>query len=473
MGMYRIPLSQDTWITEESISGNGGADTVLNIGSRFITSSGHKFNSRILGMIDTSSTSDLVTQINNGYIPNLVSNTSITATLRMFNTTHGSWRATNFNIEMYPLITSWVEGRGVGFNLDNNLLMSGFANYVYNKTGSAWTTSGGDFVIDSSSGSQYFVESEDLNLNITKMVSNWLAGLSTNNGFVLKLSASAESKTGSLSASTDQWRKSFFSRETPLLNWPRIEFVWNDFIYDYRNILQFGNSGNIYFYNIINNAYQDLADTNAFPGYVSIQGLTSLTSTSFVSVSSSLSALTAARVAQGIYVVNVSSIPYAIYPSYVQYIDKWIITSSLSSVLSSTTGSLTILSPINSGFSNVDWKNISLKVLNIHEQYEKGNRINFRLFVKDSGQQLQSLTSTSTAYTNIISTTGYWRVLTINNNVDIDWQPLSFDSNGNFFVLDTNNLTRNTNYKIDFSLNIKNQNLYFDGNQIPAQFRVI
>ena len=68
---------------------------------------------------------------------------------------------------------------------------------------------------------------------------------------------------------------------------------------------------------------------------------------------------------------------------------------------------------------------------------------------------------------------GFYRVSTIKDYVDIDWQPLNFEKNGNWFTINMNNLIRNENYKIDFKLKIKNQELFFDGNNISTIFRVV
>lgn len=474
MGIVRIPFNKDCFITSESISGNSGRDQVVNVAGKYVELTQEKFISRILGSIDTSSTSDLVTKINDGYIPDPNTNTTVTAYLKMFNTLHSERKAVGFNINVFPLTSDWDEGTGIGFNESNDLLSTGYANYIYRKPSLLWSNSGGDYKVDSNSSSQYFSSGdENLNVNVTNIIKVWLNSTSSNYGFIIKMGDFEESLTGTTSASLDYYRKSFFARETNFLKWPRVEFVWNDRIIDYKSIAPFGTSSYLYFYNISNGTYKDLSGTGAFPGHVVIEGITSNSSTSWSSVSSSLSSVTASRISTGIYRMLINELPYSIYSTYSKFRDNWTITSSISSVLSSLTSFITTISPINNSFDNVDYSKLTVNFLNFQNEYLKENKITFRIFIKDLSYSYQTLTASSTSFSNLIIEDGYWRILTDKDEIDIDWQSLSFDKNGNFFVLDMNNFIRNTNYKIDLKLNYKNQNLFFDGKEISAVFRVI
>ena len=176
---------------------------------------------------------------------------------------------------------------------------------------------------------------------------------------------------------------------------------------------------------------------------------------------------------KGITKVKLDNIPFSLYPTYTSYRDNWTITSSISSVLSSSTGSLTLLNPFINSNSNINFSNITINILNFKNQYFKENIVDFKIFVKDISQSLQVLTASSTSYSNMIIENGFYRISTTKDDVDIDWQPLNFEKNGNWFTINMNNLIRNENYKIDFKLKIKNQELFFDGNNISTTFRVV
>ena len=251
MGLYRISLSGDNWITTESVSGNGGKDPVLNVAAKYVKNDGLKYISRILGIADFSSNSDVISKINSGYIPNPNLDTTVTATLKMFNVLHSELKAVSFNLNIHQVTSEWDEGSGIGFNEGNDLLMTGYANYKQRKANTNWTTSGGDYYNISNSATQSFdTGDEDLSVDITSMVKDWISGASSNYGFIIKMTDDAENLTGSTSASIDYFRKSLYARETHSLKWPRIEIVWDDQIQDRRNIFTIGNSGYLYFYNI-------------------------------------------------------------------------------------------------------------------------------------------------------------------------------------------------------------------------------
>jgi len=473
MGIYRIPLSGDTFITQEYLSGNAGKDPVLDVGVKYTIIDDSRYIQRILGIIDLSNNSDLQAKINDSSIPNPVVDSTVTAMLKMFNVVRGQTQAKSFSLDVFPLTSEWNEGSGYGFNDDNALYITGYANYVSRKSGLNWTVSGGDYLIDSNSATQSFdTGSEDLSVDITNMLKNWLSGASANYGFLIKMKDIYEGP--SYSASVDQYRKSFFGKETRLMKWPRVELTWNDQIKDYRNIFNIGGSGYLYFYNIINGAYVDLANNGDFPGSVAIEGVTSTTSNSWVTVSSNLTSLVGTRVKRGIYRVTIPHLPYVLWNTYKLFRDKWTITSEVSFISSSAVSNINVISPFAfNTYTDVYYNDYKLNLRNFSNEYEKGAKLIIRLFLKDLSKTYQTLTASSSAFISEVTDNGYYRILTDKEEIDIDWQPLDFDKNGNFFTLDTANLTKDYNYKIDFKLNIKGQILYFDGDNISSNFRVI
>ncbi len=475
MGIYRLPFSQDTWVNNEFRYGSGGRDPILDVGVKYSSSSSNRYIERILGKIDTSSSSDIKSRISLGQIPDPALDATVTAKLKMFNVLHAQRQARSFILNIFPVTQQWDEGSGLGFGSENFLYSTGYANYVSRKVGTDWTVSGGDYLVDSNSAVQEFDNgSEDLNVDITNMFKNWISGISSNNGFIVKVSDLYENTTGSSSASLDLWRKSFFGRETSLNEWPRVEVLWDDQIKDYRSFFTIGGSGYTYFYNMSNERFIDLASTGVFPGYVAIEGATSNSSTSWISVSGSLSSISAQRVKAGIYKALIKELPYNLYNTYTRFRDKWVITSAISAISTCATSTIIVISPFAFGnFYDVTYNQYTLVLRNFQKEYQKGMLINLRVFIKDLSKTYETLTASSTAFSSLISDKSYWRILTNKDEVDIDWQPLDFDKNGNFLTLDTSNLTRNFNYKIDFKINIKGQDLYFDGNDIPSNFKVI
>lgn len=323
------------------------------------------------------------------------------------------------------------------------------------------------------SASQYFESgAENLAVNIRPMLNNWLGGVSANNGFIIKMNNVAESLTAATTATNFQYyRKSFHGRTTNYPNYaPRIELLWNDQIADQRQIANYGASTKLYLYNILNGRFSDIdgITTSYFPGMVSISGLTANGSSSV-----NLNSLSAARVKKGIYSVTFT-VPVSA-ASYTAFSDVWAITSSSSAVTPNVVQGFYPTSPIQNQQS-VDWYKVNTKIIDWKGRGEDGAMFTkglvktFRLFnyqktgkvepvlVQSEKNSISSVSSSTVPA--LIVTDGYWRLTTeAFGTPDIDWQPLSYDSFSNFFTLDTNQLSRQVLYRIEFKLNIEGETI--------------
>ena len=188
----RSYVDQDTWITDKSSTANIGLSPILETWANYSTEKSTKYWARILMRFNLSG---LTGSINTNDTPSPVTDTTVSAWLKVFNVKHGDAQAENFTLEVYPLSANWSEGKG----LDNDgLTNTGYANAVSATNTTAWSTSGGDYSIDSNSATQYFSHGEEnLNINITNMFNNWLNGTSANHGLIIKHADSIETKEGS------------------------------------------------------------------------------------------------------------------------------------------------------------------------------------------------------------------------------------------------------------------------------------
>ncbi len=82
MSFYRIPLSKNTSISNLNVSGNAGASTLLVVGGQYVQEKNRKYLYRILIQADTNS---LSSDITNGIVTNITTNTSASAYLNLFN----------------------------------------------------------------------------------------------------------------------------------------------------------------------------------------------------------------------------------------------------------------------------------------------------------------------------------------------------------------------------------------------------
>lgn len=139
--------------------------------------------------------------------------------LKVFNAPHSYTLPRQFKIIVKPISRYWDEGHGVAWEDLNDL---GYANWISASSGSGWTTEGGDFE-DTPVFTQYFDRGwEDLEIDITSLVEDWLNGDIANHGIGIMLSSSYE--TGSDSYFT----KKFFARGTEyFFKRPMIEVAWD------------------------------------------------------------------------------------------------------------------------------------------------------------------------------------------------------------------------------------------------------
>lgn len=94
---------------------------------------------------------------------------------------------------------------------------------VYTNTGTTGSANaeGGVWYLTGSASQSYNYESDDVRMNITDIVTNWMSGL-PNNGLIVHHGLDSENDT------LDYGVLKFFSKETNTIYEPKLELVWND-----------------------------------------------------------------------------------------------------------------------------------------------------------------------------------------------------------------------------------------------------
>ena len=240
--------------------------------------------------------------------------------LKMFNARHSQTVPRQFTLNISAVSRSWEEG----FGLD----MDEYSDIVYpNNEGStwmsasqteAWTRMGGDYH-DSPLYADYFDTGiEDLEVDVTSLVEEWIAGTKDNYGFGIHLtgtqeayysgSAGTDSTAGELDNLTGSqysfYTKKFFGRNSEFYyKRPYIEARWNSSVKDDRGNFYASSSllsaedniHTIYLYNVFGGRLRDIPGVGTGEIYVKIfdasSGGTDLTPT----------AVTGGYVSTGIY----------------------------------------------------------------------------------------------------------------------------------------------------------------------------
>lgn len=268
--MYRIFLSEkDTYITDRVINSgrsyqsNMGRAGTLDVFKLYgVTQSGSFSNielSRALIKFDYSSLSASLSASHRS-----VSDPTFNVQLKLYDVYGGQTTPSGFNLVVYPLSRSFDEGTGRDVGLYRDQDTANFLTASWNGNAVPWFVSGAngkgflgsnniDIITSGSFGagiipmgiSQSFVKgTEDLTLDITKLVSATMVGLLPDYGFRISFITTEENDTRS------RFVKRFASRSAADKSLrPKLLVRWDDTVQDDRNSLMFDTSGTIRIYN--------------------------------------------------------------------------------------------------------------------------------------------------------------------------------------------------------------------------------
>lgn len=449
MGFYRIFPTKDTWITDRVIDNdiavratgsNHGRSPALNVFAvepEVAAGSGSADLARALLQFGVTELSGKI------YDEQIIPSSSVSYVLKMFNMTHTDTLPESYDLFAYPLSQSWDEGNGID---DDNDRDDGVANWGQATSITNWTTSGSDFLETGfGSGSQHFDQGqEDLEMDITDIVVNWLTGTLEQNGVVVKLGVSEES------GSTDYFRKVFHGRETKFIDkMPYIEARWDDTLKDNRGNFAFDVSGTLAVYNFVRGELTSF-EPNTNP---KVQIKDSLV-TSQVTFTASHDAI---EIVTGIYTASFC-IPYA--PNSGTFYDIW----TTAGPTAQTTGSFV---PLRLSASQIDpYDEFDVAMTNLKRVYSVSEEA--RLIVsarkRDFITHVGSITSASLGlvrereyiekmyYSIENDETG--EVVVPYGTGSVPYTQLSYNGDGNYFNLFMRNFVPGFKYRVKFLIDI-------------------
>ena len=144
--------------------------------------------------------------------------------LKMWETKGTSGLSETYDIAAYPVSESWDEG--VGKEADTPKTTEG-VSWKYRKNREAageveWATGGGSYISSDEVTQSFSLSSPDIEIDVTDIANKWFGGDNNNYGFLLRLSGSRETSTGSFED------LKFFSRQTNTIYSPKLELRWDD-----------------------------------------------------------------------------------------------------------------------------------------------------------------------------------------------------------------------------------------------------
>lgn len=449
--LKRFTASYDTTITNAykanlTIRGTGsnmGGSDVLEVFSIYgqqSTSSSEL--SRILLQFPISNISSSRTS---GSIP---ASGSVSFYLRAFNARHGQTLPYNYTLSVLPISRSWSEGSGIDMEDYSDY---DYCNWIYASSGSAWTSEGGDFYSTPHYTASITDGDEDLEINITDLVEEWIAGTKQNYGVVIKLSSSYES------ANTSYYTKRFFGKTSEyFFKRPLLEVRWNDAKKDSRanfyassSLLGSENTQTLYFYNYHKGALRNIPTVGT--GAIYVQLFTSASGGTSIS-----SVITGGYSSTGIYTAS-----FALDTTASSFYDRWY-SSGLTTCYH--TGSEVIVKTVDPNDWNTGEKYVT-KITNLKPTYKNTESTRFRVFTRKRNWEVNSWTSYVADIKPDIAEDAYWSIVRVDDNTECvafgtgsdQHTKLSYDLSGSYFDFDMNYLQPNFSYRIRLAY-------YVDGN---------
>lgn len=455
--IYRIFPSKDTFITNYVL--NSVPRTGSNFGACEIL---HLFKvagiSGSVGYNSSASLARILTQFDISEFQQLFSDgTALQASssfyLKLTDTQHDQTLPTSFDVEVQAVSEAWDEGRG--FDVDG-FTDKGYANWVKSRSNVYWAVTG-------SSGTgpiktQHFDSGhENLEIDVTDIVAQWLTGSITNNGFLVKLSSSQENDN------LDYYIKMFHGRETFFKDKrPYLEMRWNDFVGDDRNNFFFDVSGTLFLHRRKNGVAENISSIGT--GSIGVRiadasGTVGLFTGSWAGVT-------------GDYKVTFS-LPSASY-SGSSFHDIWFNLNNTSEVF--LTGTFGVGDSLNS--QTLTKNDFFVNVQDLKSSYLSDEDVRLNLFIRRRDYNpARVLTASLDARGMVIDKCYYSIVNDRTKEAVIPWGTgsfettrLSYDENGNYFNLRMANLSRGSVYRILFMMIIDGKKIIVDGDD---KFKIV
>lgn len=449
-------------LTTRGTGSNMGAADVMEVFSIYgQASSASSELSRALVQFDTTAVS---TQRAAGNIP---ASGSVDFYLKMSDAEHTESTPRQFTLTIAAVSQSWTEGTG----LDTvNYTDLGVSNWIKAASSTNWTNEGGDFLTGSGDSlmftSKFFDKgTEDLEVNVTSLVEEWLIGTTGSYGFGVFLTSSQET------AAESYYTKKFFARGSEFFHKrPVLEARWNDFVGDDSSNFYLSSSrapaadnlNTIYMYNYVRGQLVNIPSIGTGAIRVSLySGSTGPTGSALnlpaggdVASAGDTNAV-GGFVSTGIYSASLaytSSSITSVYPVWHDGSGTEFFSGSAVTVKSQEDAS---------AFPIKDWV---INITNLKPTYSTDEVARFRLYVRPKNWNPNLYTVAQTQIETTPIEKAYYQLTRVVDDSTIiaygtgsgneSYTQLSYDASGNYFDLDMGMLQSGYTYQLSFLFNL-------------------
>jgi len=374
---------------------------------------------------------------------------SVSFYLRLFNAETSKTVPKNFTIVAQAISKSWAEGDGLDLENYKDL---GKSNWISASSTTAWDTAGGDYHALPVFTQSFATGLEDLEIDITDLVEEWLDGTKDNYGVGIRLTSSQEASSSAnpVGAESSYYTKRFFARGTQyFFKKPVIEARWNSSNGDDRGQFFMSSSlapaadnlNTLYLYNYVRGQLTNIPAVGTGEIYVDLYetlGADALTQAVETPA-------TGGWVSTGIYSCSV-----CLTGTYTSLNDVW-----HTGGVEYFTGSISPQTFGAAGFSTGNNRYIT-KIKNLRNKYFSEEEARFNVYVRSKNWSPTIYTVASSEIENTIIPSASYRVYrvidgynAIPHGTGSDLQTLlSYDVSGNYFNLDMSLLEPGYEYGI-------------------------
>lgn len=368
--------------------------------------------------------------------------------LRLSNAPHSETTPTKFNLSVQPISRSWEEGFGLDMEEYKDL---GASNWVSSSTGVSWTTEGGDYLTSSNYNVYFPGGDEDLEVDITDLVEQWIDGTFPNYGVGVHLTASEEN------SSRSYYTKKFFARGSEFyFKRPYVEARWDSSVSDDRNQFIISSSllpaednlNKIYFYNKFRGKFVNVPAVGTGSIYVSLYSGSVGPLGSKLELQGAATSIEGGYVSEGIYSASV-----AVDTSFTTLYDVWHDNAGTEFF----TGSA--INPVSFNASSDDEdEEYIIKITNLKSSYSKNEKSQFRMYARTKDWSPNIYTIATSDIENTTINDMYYRLYRSSDLYEVipygtgstNHTKLSYDDKGNYFNFDMSLLQEGYEYTFKF-----------------------
>jgi hypothetical protein len=357
---------------------------------------------------------------------------------------------TKFTLVVQPVSASWDEGYGLDMENFSDL---GTANWISASSTTGWTLEGGDY-LTSSNYSQYFpIGTEDLEIDITSLTEEWIAGTVDNYGVGIHLTGSEEE--GLISFYT----KMFFARGSEFFyKRPHIEARWDPAITDDRNDFVLSSSllpaadnlNKLYLYNKFRGRLVNIPEAGTGNIYVSMYSGTTAPIGARLPLQGGDFVVTGGYVSTGIYSASV-----AMGTNLDQVFDVW----HNDGATDYYTGSAIT---VRDHFASPDDQpgDYIIKITNLKAKYSTQENARLKMYTRSKDWSPTIYTIATSQIENSTINNMYYKLYRTSDNYEIipygtgsvEYTKLSYDKSGNYFDFDMSLLQSGFEYAFKFMI---------------------